>query len=364
MKMAAACGERARKKMADMECERSEQPHREERAENSAIHIHLGDALEFYEEWPAPTCIVSDGPYGIDGYPGDCKSPDELALWYEPHIRAWSKSASPYTTLWLWNTELGWALTHPVLAENGWKYRACNIWDKGLGHIAGNVNTHTIRQYPVVTEVCVHYVRDSIHTLTTQEGDRVSVQDWLRAEWKRSGLALSRANEACGVANAATRKYLTADRHWYFPPQKHFERLAAYANEHGAPKGKPYFNFDGQAAGRIRRWEHMRAKFHCDYGITNVWRTPQTRAGERLVEHGATAPLHSNQKPLALIERLICSSTDTGDVVWEPFGGLCPGAVICRQHQRKYYAAEINPGFHSAALARSSAPVQEPLLSQ
>ncbi len=49
----------------------------------------------------------------------------------------------------------GW----PLLANNGWQYRCTNIWDKGIGHIAGNVNSKTIRQFPIVTEVCVQYVR-------------------------------------------------------------------------------------------------------------------------------------------------------------------------------------------------------------
>ena len=44
------------------------------------------------------------------------------------------------------------------------------------------------------------------------------VQRWMRHEWQRSGLPLKRANEACGVRNAATRKYLTQDWLWYWPP--------------------------------------------------------------------------------------------------------------------------------------------------
>lgn len=33
-------------------------------------------------------------------------------------------------------------------------------------------------------------------------------------EWQRAGLPLYKANEACGVKNAATRKYLTQDWLW------------------------------------------------------------------------------------------------------------------------------------------------------
>ena len=30
------------------------------------------------------------------------------------------------------------ASVHPVLEKHGWKYHALHVWDKGIGHIAGN----------------------------------------------------------------------------------------------------------------------------------------------------------------------------------------------------------------------------------
>ncbi len=121
--------------------------------------IYFGPAEDRYADWPVPTCIVADGPYGVDGFPGDFRTAESLPDWYEPHIGAWSDRATPGTTLWFWNTEIGWATVHPLLEAQGWEYRCCNVWDKGLGHIAGNANTRTLRKFPVVTEVCVHYVK-------------------------------------------------------------------------------------------------------------------------------------------------------------------------------------------------------------
>ncbi|MFR6194391.1 MAG: hypothetical protein ACLUJX_00075 [Bifidobacterium longum] len=63
-------------------------------------------------------------------------------------------------------------------------------WDKGLSHIAGNVNGNTIRQFPVVTEVSALYRRKL--TLPAEDGNVLGVQQWLRAEWRRSGLPLCR----------------------------------------------------------------------------------------------------------------------------------------------------------------------------
>ena len=62
--------------------------------------------------------------------------------------------------------------------------------------------------------------------------------------------------------------------------------------------------------------------------------------------------LHGSQKPLKLIDRIIRVSSEPGDVVWEPFGGLCPGAVAATRLGRGYRAAEPVPEFYEAAVER------------
>lgn len=309
--------------------------------------LHYGDFLEVSDEWPAPTVIISDGPYGVGSFPGDPSSPAALPEWYRPHIARWSERALPETTLWFWNTEIGWANTHPLLSAYGWEYRSCHIWDKGIGHIAGNSNSKTLRRFPVVTEICVQYVRK---VKIGANGAAMNIKQWLRSEWERSGLPLSKANAACGVRNAATRKYLTKCDLWYFPPPDAFERLARYANQRGRPEGKPYFSLDGSRPATAREWSRMRAKFRCDVGITNVWREPAVRGEERL--KNAYKCVHINQKPLALLERTIVASSDPGDVVWEPFGGLCSAAIAAVNTERRCCSAEILPDYYAAARER------------
>ncbi len=313
------------------------------------IALFCGDALSFYEMWDSPVVIVSDGPYGVGGYPGDPHAHHNLANWYEPHIAAWSKKATPLTTLWFWNTEVGWATVHPILERYGWEYRECNIWNKGMAHVAGNSNTKVIRKFPVVTEVCVHYVKKPVFEVDDLE---MSMKDWLRYEWLRTGIPLSKTNEACGVKSAATRKYFTKDHLWYFPPAEAFERLARYANEHGAACGKPYFSVDGKNPITKTEWQKMRAKFYCPLGITNVWDVPPVNGQERL-KNGSKA-LHLNQKPIQLMELIISASSDVGDLVWEPFGGLFTGALASRNLGRKCVACELSPDVYEHGIKRLS----------
>lgn len=313
------------------------------------VQVEHADAMTRYLDWPRPTAIIVDGPYGVAGFPGDSPTPAGLAEWYAPHAAEWAKRALPSTTLWFWGTEISWAIVHRVLDLHGWDYRSAHIWDKGVGHIAGNVNGNTIRRFPVVTEVCAQYVRRV--ELRTGDGEVLPMREWLRKEWQRSCLPLYRANEAAGVKNAATRKYFTQCHLWYFPPPDMMERLAFYARRHGKPTMHPYFSLDGRTQLTAEQWAKMRAKWQHVHAITNVWSEPAVRGVERLKDEKAKC-VHTNQKPLRLIDLSIRACTDPGDVVWEPFGGLCSAAVASLRANRRCFSAEINPDTYKAAAAR------------
>ncbi len=315
---------------------------------NSLVQVHHGNSLEFYESWPAPTVIVSDGGYGVLGFDGDTS--DHLALpdWYERHIEAWAARATPQTTLWFWNSEIGWAAAHPVLEKHGFRYVNANVWNKTKAHIAGNVNTAKIRRFPVVTEVCVQYSFEArINSLPLKE--------WMLGEWQRTGLPLRETNQACGVADAATRKYFDRGHLWYPPPPDKFQMLADYANKHGAPKGRPYFAPTGRSPLTAEEWEAMRYKFRCPHGYTNVWERTALHCGERVKAPNGKAA-HLNQKPLDLMSLIIKASSDEGDVVWEPFGGLFSASVAAWRGGRRAYAAEIDSTYFQLGVRRFSEP--------
>ena len=91
--------------------------------------------------------------------------------------------------------------------------------------------------------------------------------------------------------------------------------------------------------------------------MTNVWSHPQLGGaerinGERQAMRYKYRSLHGSQKPLKLIEIAILASTDASDVVWEPFGGLCPAAICAATLDRSCVSAEVVPEFYEAAAHR------------
>jgi DNA modification methylase len=313
--------------------------------------VSFGDSLDRYDAWDAPDVIVSDGAYGVLGFEGDTSDHLGIPEWYEPHAAAWARRAKPGTTLWFWNSEIGWAAAHPVLERHGFRYVNANVWNKGKGHVAGNVNTGKIRRFPVVTEVCVQYqVEPRI--------DGLLLKRWLLQEWKRTGLPLRAANAACGVADAATRKYLDQGHLWYWPPVEMFRRLADHANQHGDPAGRPYFSRDGHSPLTDLEWAATRSKFRCPFGVTNVWERAALHGSERIAAPDGRA-VHLNQKPLSLMTRILEASSDPGDVVWEPFGGLFSATAAALALGRRAFAAEIDPTYYQLGVRRLAQEVRE-----
>jgi site-specific DNA-methyltransferase (adenine-specific) len=104
----------------------------------------------------------------------------------------------------------------------------------------------------------------------------------------------------------------------------------------------------------------MRAKFKCPHGVTNVWDRNPVSGKERIRINGANGKaVHLNQKPLDLMMMIIEASSDPGDVVWEPFGGLFTGAVAARQLKRRAFACEIDATYFQFGVARLKEEVRQ-----
>ncbi len=120
-----------------------------------------------------------------------------------------------------------------------------------------------------------------------------------------------------------------------------FEKLVIYANKFGKSEGKPYFSLNKKNPMSKEEWATMRSKFSCPHGFTNVWERNALRGKERVTINSNKA-IHLNQKPLDLMNLIIRSSSDIGDIVWEPFGGLFSASLAAKTLNRKACGCEID----------------------
>ena len=71
----------------------------------------------------------------------------------------------------------------------------------------------------------------------------------------------------------------------------------------------------------------------------SVWRFPVCSGNERLKDENGKK-LHSTQKPLELLQRIIAINSNVGDVVLDPFGGTMTTGVAAKSLGRNYIMIE------------------------
>jgi len=76
----------------------------------------------------------------------------------------------------------------------------------------------------------------------------------------------------------------------------------------------------------------------------SVWRFPVCSGSERLKDENGEK-LHSTQKPLEMLERIIAISSKKGDLVLDPFGGTMTTGVAAKKLGRNYIMLEREPKY-------------------
>ena len=71
----------------------------------------------------------------------------------------------------------------------------------------------------------------------------------------------------------------------------------------------------------------------------SVWRFSVCSGAERIKDDDGNK-LHSTQKPLEMLQRIIAISSDVGDVVLDPFGGTMTTGVAAKMYGRDYIMIE------------------------
>lgn len=99
-----------------------------------------------------------------------------------------------------------------------------------------------------------------------------------------------------------------------------------------------------------------------DRQLRAEWLIPICTGEERLKIHGKKA--HPTQKPEALLYRVITLSSQSGDLVLDPFLGTGTTAVVAKQLRRHYIGIEQDPIYCQLALERleRAYPIPEELI--
>ncbi|MBU4141437.1 transcriptional repressor LexA, partial [Patescibacteria group bacterium] len=78
--------------------------------------------------------------------------------------------------------------------------------------------------------------------------------------------------------------------------------------------------------------------------MRNDWYFAICNGAERLKDEKGVK-VHSTQKPLPLLERIVLASTKKGDLVFDPFGGTCTTGVAAYKHGRNFTMVEKDENY-------------------
>jgi site-specific DNA-methyltransferase (adenine-specific) len=196
------------------------------------------------------------------------------------------------------------ALLVPYFEEMELDLRQQILVDKGMRSVSGRA-TKNYRLFPNTTESILFITKEN----------RKFIKPYLKEYQAKSGLTAKEINEALGVKSNGGGMwsiYTGKNVCEQFPTKELWDKLRTILK----------FDLD---------YEHVSQTFNPQMGLTDVWRDIDFYSEERV---------HSTQKPLKLIKRLIQASSNEGDLIVDPFGGSGSTAIAAAHLGRNYLTIE------------------------
>ena len=196
------------------------------------------------------------------------------------------------------------ALLVPHLEKFDLELRQQILIDKGMRSVSGRA-TKNYKIFPNTTESILFIIKDN----------KQFIKPYLKKYQELKGLSSKDINEALGVKSNGGGMwsiYTGNNVCEQFPTKELWEKL------------QNVLGFD-------LKYEKVAQTFNPQMGLTDIWRDIDFYQEDRV---------HSTQKPLKLIKRLIQASSNEGDLILDPFGGSGSTAISAMSCNREFITIE------------------------
>lgn len=210
------------------------------------------------------------------------------------------------------------ALLVPYLDDLELELRQQIIVDKGMRSVSGRA-TKKYKIFPNVTESILFIIKDN----------KKFIKPFLKHRQEALGMKAKDINEAMGVKSNGGGMwsiYTGKNICEQFPTKKLWDKLSEI------------LQFDVS-------YNKLAQTYNPQMGYTDVWTDIDFYKEKRY---------HPTQKPIKLIERLIVTSSNKGDVILDPFSGCGSTQLSCINLNRNYIAIEQDREYYKKALKRIS----------
>jgi site-specific DNA-methyltransferase (adenine-specific) len=176
------------------------------------------------------------------------------------------------------------------------------------------------------------------------------IKDWYLSELERLGITekeiAAKYTQVTGKKPHMLRHYFR-DNQFAIPSEAIYESVyvpLGFRRPHAELRDQ-HKDLLGEYADLRQQYDSLRYTHHCDAEHRNVFCIKPLGSAD-------SQRIHITQKPQELIQRLIRVSSDTGDVVLDPFMGSRTTAVAALAEGRKFIGFEMDEGYYKAAVER------------
>ena len=292
------------------------------------------DCIEYLKSLDdrAVDLILTDPPYFRvvkDQWDNQWFTSDEYYAWCEQWIAELGRVVKWSASFWLFGFPLQLTTLLPVIERAGFTFRQQIVVNKGMQAVAGRTSDK-LKMFPTATESIFFFHYEA----------RDHIRDLLQAERKRLNMKGCDVNGYLGKATtgggtfACVASEKKPREHRVYPTRTDWTKLQEIMN--------------------LPEYDDLVYTFNLPRGLTDVW--DDINFYDRKV-----TKIHSTQKPVALMERLVLASSNAGNSVLDIFAGSGSTAVACKMHGREFLGCEIDSEYYTKSLERikSTVPVQE-----
>lgn len=266
--------------------------------------------------------VIADPPYWkVIGEKWDYqwRTESDYIEWSLKWIKEVSRILRYGGTFYLFGYFRTLALLVPYFNDMELDLRQQILVDKGMRAVSGRA-TKRYRLFPNTTESILFITKEN----------RKFVKPFLKERQNALGMSAKEINEALGVKSNGGGMwsiYTGKNVCEQFPTEKTWNKL------------QKVLEFD-------LPYEKVAQTFNPQMGLTDIWRDIDFYKEKRV---------HSTQKPLKLIKRLIKASSNEGDLVVDPFGGSGSTALASMQLNRKFITIEQDEKYYNSIINRIEA---------
>lgn len=283
--------------------------------------------------------VFCDPPYNIGVF---CKMPEaEYLAWCERWIAKASRVLAANGAFWVVHKDpLVLGKLSEMIAAHGRKRINWVTWDKYNGASAGEqyvmnktkLHPRGKRAFDQDAEYLIYHADEGDWSAQCDK-ERGFIFEPLRAylagEWQRAGLNFEDARRAVGCADGSglPSHWFTRSQ-WILPTEEKYRQLRAYANRNNGSQPE---HLRREYEDLRREFESLRYTFNNPGKVSSVWQIPP-----------AASNGHPTPKPEALLERIIETTSNPGDLALDFFAGSFTTAAVAEKLGRRWICGDCD----------------------